>query len=176
MSQNGIDYHTSARTQHISHIVDTKCTYCTHQGAFVFGKFRDYKKLPSSMDSKLQAFRESLVKQACKFPDMSFFFQILVFLPHRFPFELRPLILCNCWIPPCHRRSATAGRRTLLWATQCSEQITTTFARMTTEDSRKILLPQFLSLLHLMCFALLLVRFLNVEEGKESGGEDDKQQ
>ncbi|XP_014507063.1 ethylene-responsive transcription factor ERF060 [Vigna radiata var. radiata] len=34
-----------------------------HQGAFVFGEFGDYKPLPSSVDSKLQAICESLAKQ-----------------------------------------------------------------------------------------------------------------
>ncbi|QCD84712.1 EREBP-like factor [Vigna unguiculata] len=34
-----------------------------HQGAFVLGEFGDYKPLPSSVDSKLQAICESLAKQ-----------------------------------------------------------------------------------------------------------------
>ncbi|KAH1051114.1 hypothetical protein GLYMA_08G137600v4 [Glycine max] len=34
-----------------------------HHGAFVFGEFGDYKPLPSSVDSKLQAICESLAKQ-----------------------------------------------------------------------------------------------------------------
>jgi len=37
-----------------------------HQGAFVFGDFGDYKPLPSSVDSKLQAICESLAKQEQK--------------------------------------------------------------------------------------------------------------
>ena len=34
-----------------------------HHGAFVFGEFGDYRPLPSSVDSKLQAICESLAKQ-----------------------------------------------------------------------------------------------------------------
>nr|QCI62104.1 DREB6B [Phaseolus vulgaris] len=37
-----------------------------HQGAFVFGDFGDYKPLPSSVDSKLQAICESMGKQEQK--------------------------------------------------------------------------------------------------------------